>query len=293
MSRHDKYSTFPIACLQLGKALDDVTADEARERITQIVSRCIIELARHYEDVLDSDENDDLVKVYAMAERHKSCKEPIDNDKRFDADTYHAYLAAEQTLGWNFEGNQKQAETYTKELERRVNWNAGKKLTRVRQDLLSQAMTGSLPWRDFAMLAAVYAGCFNEKKTPVRISRNQISAMALGYGSTKLRTTHASDVPQLSDHAASRTIAKLWKRKLFSKASPNGRHMYYSHRMSQDQLMLYVAQIKAARLKKQLETRTATDVQNEVNAAAVASLSPELRKKLEQITRRKQQRKRS
>lgn len=274
MSKHDKYLTFPIAFLQLRKSLDDVTMDDAAKRMAAIVAWCLREATLQNLRDLGSDNG----KLQAIAERHPR----YDETEGTEEDV--AFLAAMDTLGWNtnsFKGIQSQAGI----LEKSVILPAGKKLARVRSDAVSQVMNGGIEWRDFAVLVAICAGCFDMKKRKaVSLKMAQLGTMALGYGSASHCHKNDADGLQISDKAIGRTVEKLRNRRWFVKASPdNGRNTYYSNSLSETQMITYVSKIKADKIQK--KTRSLSEIQKQVNATAVrmATLTTEQRRQLEGI----------
>jgi len=286
MSQHDKFLTFPIACLQLGKALDDVTPKEAADRIRAIVPWCIREAT--LQNLRDPD--CDTGKLLAIAERNPN----FDETEGTDVDI--AFFAAIETLGWNvmhFEYAQHAAS----KLETAVAMSDGKKLSRVRRDIVLQAIKGGMKWRDFAVLVAIYAGCFDPKKRKaVPLTMEQIGAMSLGYKSATCVHANAAGEFSLSEKAIGRTVEKLRKRKFFVKASPdNGRTTYYSNSMSEEQMICYVTEVKKSRIKKRKECRSMSEIQREINARAnvLSGLTPEQRVTLESLNARLKERRRN
>ena len=286
MSQHDKYLTFPIAFLQLGKALDDVTQKEAADRIRAIIPWCIREATLQNLRDLDGDTG----KLLAIAERNPN----FDETEGTDVDI--AFFAAIETLGWNvmhFEYAQHAAS----KLETSVAMSEGKKLSRVRRDIVFQAMNGGMKWRYFAILASIFAGCFDPKKRKaVPLTMEQIGAMSLGYKSAKCVHANAAEEFSISEKAIGRTVEKLRKRGFYVKASPSrGRTTYYSNSMSEEQMICYVSEVKKSRMKKRKECRSMSEIQREVNARAnaLSGLTPEQRIALEDINARLKERRRN
>jgi hypothetical protein len=93
----------------------------------------------------------------------------------------------------------------------------------------------------------------------------------------------------MHDKTVGRIVEKLRQKGWFVKASPdNGRTTFYSNSLSENQMITYVAKIKAERsLKKK---RSLREIQKEVNVAA--QLNPEDRAKLEALQARFRERQR-
>ena len=290
MSQHDKYLTFPIAFLQLGKALDDVTTNEAKQRASSIIEWCVWKML-HFQCRERYEENGDTT-VEAIASRHDAYSEKLSMDST-------AMLAAQVTLGINltYPTDWKTLKIRATNLESATSLKDGSKLSRVRRDIVFQAMNGGMKWRDFAILASIFAGCFDPKKRKaVPLTMGQIGAMSLGYKSAKCVHANAAEGFSLSDKAIGRTVEKLRKRTFFVKASPNnGRTTYYSNSMSEAQMICYVTEVKVSRIKTRKECRSMSEIQREINARAnvLSGLTPEQRVTLESINARLKERRRN
>jgi hypothetical protein len=286
MSQHDKYFTFPIALLQLGKSLDDVTPSEAKTRVSEIMDWCLWEMNKHLAEKRTSEPSADVMLV-DMASRHSNHPGAFDCDDEID------WLAAQKMFGIVHNVPCEQGKKLAEAIKNRVSMNAGKKLARVRSDILWAVMDGKMKWRDFAVLVAVYAGCFSERAAAASLKFSQLRTMAIGYGSAKHCSDHNAAGLVLSEKAIGRTVAKLQQRGWFVKASPdNGRNTYYSNKMSEAQMIHYVVQIKVAKIQKQRSKRTPRQINQEVTARAnvLAGLTTEERKKLQDVTNRLQSR---
>jgi hypothetical protein len=297
MSQHDKYFTFPIALLQLGKSLDDVTPSEAKTRVSEIMDWCLWEMNKHLAEKRTSEPSADVMLV-DMASRHSNYPGAFDCDDEID------WLAAQKMFGIVHNVPCEQGKNLAEAIKNRVSMNAGKKLARVRSDILWSVIEGKMKWRDFAVLVAVNAVCFSEKKSAASggvskknaaasVKFSQLRAMAIGYGSAKHCSDHNAAGLVLSEKAIGRTVAKLRQRGWFVKASPdNGRNTYYSNKMSEAQMIHYVVQIKVAKIQKQRSKRTPRQINQEVTARAnvLAGLTTEERKKLQDVTNRLQSR---
>lgn len=282
MSQHDKYFVFPIACLQVGKSLNDVTTSEAKLRVSDIIDWCVFEKIKHNAKIQYEDNGE--TKLNEIASRHKQYKDDMHMTKR-------DFLAAQVTFGVTYKsGTWQTVQKNARDLEKRTQRHAGKKLSRVRRDFVFQTFEGRMSWRDFAIITAICAGCFDPKnRKAVPLTMGQIGSMALGYGSAKIVHTHDAEHLPLSDKAIGRTVEKLRQRGVFVKASPdNGRTTYYSNRMSEGEMIKYVSEVKTEKIKKRKARMSLSEIQQQVNrrAEVQAGLTPEERQQLQELTNR-------
>ncbi len=257
MSQHGNYFTFPIAFLQLGKALDDVTAAEAAKRAYNIVDWCIWQMT-----LRNAGEQMDVDIISGIASRHEAYNEHVDSAGL-------SFLAAQIVLGvrcrppLDWEAKRQEA----RKLEAVVNRDAGKKLARVRSDVMFQVIEERMKWRDFGVLASICAGCFDKKRKAVSLRMSQFGVMSLGFGSKKHCHQHNAEALVMHDKTVGRIVEKLRQKGWFVKASPdNGRTTFYSNSLSQNQMVTYAGKIKDERsLKKK---RSLREIQEAVNVAA-------------------------
>lgn len=241
------YLVFPIALLQTGKRLDEFK--DGDERASLIIAWCVSSCARKILKEIQGSDTDDptFVKYLNMAQRQAAAaKKSLEIGPETDP-AQIAYLAAQCQLGWICHYDLKACQQEEKRLDRVINRDLGRKLVRIRNDIIEDVKHKRMPWRDFAILAAIYAGCFDKERKAGTLTMSQIGAMALGFGSRK----YCSDQTCLHDKAVGRTVERLRKRSLFVKASPdNGRTTYYSNQMNQEQLTAYIAEIQVRRAMK-------------------------------------------
>jgi len=284
MSQHDNYFTFPIAFLQLGKSINDVSAAEASTRAASIVDWCLWQMTLLNARQQTSDPNG-YTKIREIAYRHEAFELEVSWGE--DQEEQVLFLASQVVLGVRcsspVDWKAKQDAAY--KLEAIVDRAAGKKLARVRAGILFQVINGQMQWRDFAVLASIYAGCFDKTRKAVSLRMSQFGVMSLGYGSQKHCHQHNAESLVLSDKAIGRTVEKLRTKGWFVKASPdNGRTTYYSNSLSEDQMIHYVAKIKADRSQK--KRRTLREIQKHVNVTA--QIGPEATARLKAAFRDRQ-----
>jgi len=103
----------------------------------------------------------------------------------------------------------------------------------------------------FATLCAVYAGI--GARDVSRQSYDQIGAIALGYNGQTERDANNAGKYQVTSRKTQCTVdllSTMDDRKLYSKACPNSRHLYYTNSLSLDELNF--------RLAKRPQKRTAS-----------------------------------
>jgi hypothetical protein len=111
---------------------------------------------------------------------------------------------------------------------------------RLREDILWSAHRGELPWRDVAVLCAIYA-TIGANENPVRITRDMIVARALGYKrkadvtDAELARRQDKARPLSTDHLRY-TLDRLEARKLFSRVQVSRRLVVFSHRLDRAEL---------------------------------------------------------
>lgn len=226
-----KYFQFPLKALRLaGKPIDTVADDDGRRIIGNIIDYSVWQVGSDYW-------NADSKQAEILANEHASTNP---DDVEMDSENAVIVLAGAQVLGvqWSnglqeqfIPGIQKNHETITK-------IPGGNTLVRIRADLLWSAKD-HWNWREFTTLAAVYAGIGrNEMK---RLTFDRIGAMAMGFSGQRERDGFNAKAMQLTDRRTKTTVEKLERRKLFVRASANGRHVFYSHRMKLDDMLTRLA----------------------------------------------------
>ncbi len=118
---------------------------------------------------------------------------------------------------------------------------------RIRNDLFWDAVKGVMPYRHFAVLAAIYA-CIGAKKYPVRITRDRIRAGMLGYKSPAMMTNEVMEQRQdkelfevLTDRQIRTVLDHLEETSLFARVQTSARVVYFSNRMQADAMRKHLA----------------------------------------------------
>ena len=133
----------------------------------------------------------------------------------------------------------------------------GTQLCRLRKNICFDARdSDGWSWRDVATLAAVYTGI--GRRPCARLSYDRIGAMAMGFNGQKDRDAKNCKRHQLTDRQTKWTVDRLRDRGFFVCASPNRRHVYYSHRMNLVELIEHLAQQAVQRSKLSSATITET-----------------------------------
>jgi hypothetical protein len=247
MSRHDHYVTFPVWLLRTSQSpLLKLDRQTVRNRLDGISEFCVNEMQQHLRRQAAT-ERDATEPTWSMFQR-------IADDEGFDVEADFDELvavAARQTLGMGAAvkttGNGMAAI-----MAAAGDATTGRKLTRIRADILDAARAGRMSWRDFCILAAIYAVCYSLKDAKAgRASCQQLAAMAAGYGGQK--QADDAGVALLKPHQVRQTVAKLQRAGWFARV-PIRRGQYFSNRLSQSQLESWVAQVEASRQFKREQT---------------------------------------
>lgn len=226
MSQADKFFQFPIGALYFGKPISAVDDDEMKSRLRKIVSFCVIEVGTKIVDT----KADEI--IMAMAGRAADSMGAADADLD-DRKTLIQLCGAEQ-LNVGLGGlNWKNRSSAHREIQQLSEY--GNQQCRLRAaDIVWKAIdTNEWNWRSLSTLCAVYAGI--GRYAMAKLTYDRIGAMALGFNGQRERDKRGAKCLQLTDKQTLRTVASL--RGWFKMASPNGRHNFYSNRLSLDELI--------------------------------------------------------
>jgi len=226
MSKHDAYFQFPLHALYRDdKPLDKVIHDEKCDAIQRIVSHTVLKVGH---SIMGQDWSLQAAEEYAS-----KCRGDIWNEYDEENETHVAIILGCRKLGVTPGG----FDNFTDERKAIRYRPFGNRTTRIRGDILWNTHNNRpAPWREFAVLSAVYAGIGN--KQYCRLSYNQIRSMAMGYNGIQEYEDHAKKTPgrkkdhRLTVRQTQITVHHLYERGLFVRLCPNGRHVYYSNRMT-------------------------------------------------------------
>ena len=252
MSKTDPYYQFAIGCLKLGKRLDSVTPEESSAILQRIFAASVIGLASHLSTVKDSRELNSMAEKWPETSGMVNGHEWSGDDVAIGAALqtmrtkekhcrHFASVAALRTTG---ESMQQQAQE-------------ARRLVNIRANIFDDALNGEIEWREFAVLAAVLAGC-NGNRQAERLTRAQLVAMAAGYsGPRQLRSAGYTDSDIASEKQIRGTLNVLVKRRFFARCSI-GRESWFSVSMTTSQLQKYVAIVRQQRAGRRAGRRAET-----------------------------------
>lgn len=250
------YFQFPISALELRSSIIQVSDSIKEGAFQTILGHCLVEsmdtvAGRFQEEQLDK-MADDYLEQYPQLQRGNR---ELAEDQRLlvvAAKLIKVSLGSLDLKSKRIQHSQLQKST-------------GRTLVRIRSDIFWSAKD-FWSWRDFAVLCAVYGGCGCDPFRP--LSYERIGCMAIGYSSIKERDTSQAKHNQLTDRQVRRTVETLEQKKLFVRASPNRRHVYYSNRLSLDELMTALAARGVERTRASQLAKTA-----EIKSRLLAQLS--------------------
>lgn len=215
MCKEDVYFQFPIKALNMGKSIEDVTEEDADCRFQEIVSYCLASYGKANFDKAGERHAVDVAVWYSESD---ACQSKVDLNSREHAEI----VFAASRLGVQLNGGS--MESHCKCFKKIANLEGGNMQVRFRRDIFWDYKT--MGWREWSMLAGMYAMLGNRKK--VRLSYKQINALALGYDKPKqLGDNNTLETRRMTDRKTQITVNHLARRNLFSKVY-DGRHNWYS-----------------------------------------------------------------
>jgi hypothetical protein len=242
--RDGKYFQFPIRALRVGCRLDTVTRQQAFQVFDDAIEYAAWQLAI---DLKPDDEERLDVLADAYLARH-------DADDADDADV-RAVAAACEVLGIKPSRLSKKTVRQFRDSWQTIQRIPGAGLlVRVRSDLMWE-FRDSWAFRDAAILCGVYAGIGDATYRQLTYERIQI--LALGYASGAELKQHSARLPMISERMMAYWLGKLERRGLFQCATPNGKFKFYSHRLSESEMVEVLAQHVAKRARRNDDTKRA------------------------------------
>ncbi len=238
MSQSDKFFQFPIGALHFGKPITAVDDDEMKSRLHEIINFCVVEVGTKIVDT----KADEII----MAMAGRAADSMGASDANLDDRKALIQLCGAEQLNVGLGGlNWKNRSSAHREIQQLSGY--GNQQCRLRADLVWEAINGNeWTWRSVATLCAVYAGIGRYARA--KLTYDRIGAMSLGFNGQRERDKHAAKRWQLTDRQTQWTVGQLCERSFFVMASPNRRHMFYSHRMNIDELVDNLAESGAKRL---------------------------------------------
>lgn len=243
----ETYFQFPIRALRVNCRLDMVTREQASNIFDDAMSYSIAQLAS--EILSDADE-----RYTGMASKYLARHPSSESEE--ESDSVLALAAACEVLKVHVTAplSEKMVESYRYTWERIERVPGSNLLVRVRRDLMWH-FRNEWDFRDAVILCGVYAGVGNE--TYRKLTCDRIRTLAMGFASVAELKRHGPRLRTLTDRQVRHTLGRLERRGLFQCATPDGRHKYYSHRLSEQELIGALAQHVAKRERRKIDTKRA------------------------------------
>lgn len=249
MSNQDgTYIQFPLSHLAIGKRCDAVTQEEKNDRVAKIISTGINSFAQ----TIDMDSEDFYWEKAARLAKDTGFNADVDLDARLliAADILGITPGARANLvGRNLLGH----------------LNYGTMQTRIAKSLIFEYRDEhQKTWREFAVLSAMYAGVGGRNMQ--RLSYDHIRTMASGFnGQAQFKDCwkRLAD-PRLSVDKVRTTVSNIVKRGFFRRVCPNRRHVYYSCRLTQEQLENAVVERVVAKEVKRRQSISDQSVEHKI-----------------------------
>ena len=265
MSRHDPFFQFPLCCLAYGETVE--------RRLRDIVSYCCFDAGRKGHPRLRRGYGSRAIdNVVARPEL------PMDLDP---ADDSHVQLAVGMATLEVFEGT---PDAVLAAHSRVTHFCAAMEskfgrfpFVRLKTDYLLESVAGGdtgtgMDYRRLAVLCAVYSAIGN-KERPVLIRRERIAAAAMGYKSARHITPAAlaereDGARPLTTSQLRTTLDRLEADGHFARVQASRRRVYFSHRLSRDQMREKVFEMETRREERLRKNRREDrDLQTRIRAA--------------------------
>ena len=227
MAKEDVYFQFPIRALNMGKNIDEVTEDEALIRWHQILDYCLVDFGTKNSVKAGSDHVAQVASDY-IENNGLSCL-----GNRSEIEESLVFFAADR-LGITWSKGVAVNVSHIYKNHGIINQQTGGNMqVRLRTDIFWDLNKKKLDWRDWTILCGIYA-MLGGHPSKVQICYSQINALALGFDSVKSIGKQRLSQLRISDRKTQITTDKLKRRLLFSKASINYRHLWYSHKPQEE-----------------------------------------------------------
>jgi hypothetical protein len=240
--RAGRYFQFPIRALRVGCRLDAVTREQAGQVFSNAIDYSITGLATELQ-------NDERLDV--LADAYLAGHDAKDSED----EAVRAVAAACEVLGVNAPNLRKaKVKAFADSWKRIESVPGSNLLVRVRADLMWE-FRDSWAFRDAAILCGVYAGVGDAAYK--RLDCNRIRTLAMGFASAAELQKYGARLPMLSDRQVRHTLSQLERRKFFQRATPDGRHTYYSHRLNEQEMCGALAQLVVKRKRRETDRKRA------------------------------------
>lgn len=223
----DPYFQFPIAALHFDFPITEVTHADMEQRLREIVRYCVMEVGRSIMTTKSDETIDAMVDRQIVAQGLDAGNvTKLDQILLCGACQLHVQLSE---LNWD------KVFSAHAQIVKKAKYH-GSTLCRLKSQYLWEAIEDETrTWRDLSTLCAIYAGIGRYRRA--KLTYDRIGAMAMGFNGQRERDVNNSKVHQLTGKQTLRTVARLRERGYFVSASPNRRHVFYTHRMSLEELI--------------------------------------------------------
>jgi len=113
---------------------------------------------------------------------------------------------------------------------------------RIKTTVALDCLNGRMTWRDFSTLAALYS-IIGVKPYPVQVHRSMIQARQLGFKSPSIMRAvleQQKDLRPLTVNQIRYTLDSLENAGWFARVQASRRKVFYSHRMTRDEIKTYL-----------------------------------------------------
>lgn len=239
-----KYFQFPLSVLSYG--------DNPRQRISEMISWCSVKTGEN------AAENMDQYALAGMTQRLIDKIGDREHDFVEDDQEHINCLLGGDILSVRI-GSFANAVTEYRRIQAHFAMQMARHgpepLVRVRSDIVWDALHERIPYREFAVLCAIYS-VIGDKEWPVKITRETINTRFLGYKNEAVASSYGfrrDGMKELTERKLKDTIKKLEARGFFVKVNPSRTEAYFSHRMSRRELADAVIKVKSKRLAFQAD----------------------------------------
>jgi hypothetical protein len=252
-----------LSCLAFGP--------DFKTRLDHVVSWCVVEIGNRR---LESNDSTHAVDVDALIQQERQAGNlPLDFDYRDDG--HRMIFLGRQTLsvgGGGLCGTcMERWETLEKFIAKMAKMEGNPQQPRIKAALLWDALKGTMSYRNFAVLTAVYAW-LGDKKIPWIVRQASLPAMTLGYkpatlrgpdGPTLLASREDGAKPLTRDQIRT-TLDHLERANHFARVERDARTVFFSNRMTGDEMRAWFEN----RATGKIETRRRKDLEMQARIKA-------------------------
>lgn len=256
------YFQFPLCCLSFG--------GDYKARLYHIMHYCIVVAGAQKRESMTRDELTEYAMEYDKQRWPFGVKMTV---------LQHLEILAGMKLlcvgNGSIENTQSQAAALASHIRDATAKEGAHPLVRIRNDLFWDCINGGLPYRDFSVLAAVYAA-IGSKTFPVRVTRDRIQAGAMGYKTKATMTPEAlaqrtDGATPLSENQIRYTLDHLEATTLLTRVQLSPRKVFFSNRMTAEQMREQLVSWKTRSVVKLAKNRKADrEMQQAIKAAIKA-----------------------